>query len=169
VEEDRLEIVVPRRHVEAAVEALVDAHPYEEVAYDLYPLAGGASLGIGRLTRPKEPMRAGDLVERCRDRLGATVRMAGDRTREIRAVAVCGGSGAAYIPAAIAAGADAYVTGDVKHHDALDAVAAGLVVIDAGRHGTEWPFVPHLADRLRDAGLGDVLVSETPTDPFATP
>ena len=167
VEEDRLEMVVPRRRLDAAVEALVDAHPYEEVAYDVYPLAGGGSAGLGRMTRPKEPMRVGDLVERCRDRLGGDVRATGERSRQVRTAAVCGGSGASYIPAALAAGADVFVTGDVKHHDALEAVAAGLCVIDAGHHGTEWPFVPHLADRLREAGLGEVLVSETRTDPFA--
>ncbi|MDQ4005443.1 MAG: Nif3-like dinuclear metal center hexameric protein [Actinomycetota bacterium] len=169
VEEDRLEMVVPRPRLEASVEAMLDAHPYEEVAYDLYPLAGGTGMGIGRLTRPREPLRTGDLAERCRDRLGVDVRVAGDRNRDVRTAAICGGSGASYIPAAVAAGVDAYVTGDVKHHDALDAIAAGLFVIDAGHHGTEWPFVPHLADRLREAGPGEVLVSETPTDPFAAP
>ena len=78
---------------------------------------------------------------------------------------MCGGSGASFIPAAIAAGADAYVTGDVKHHDALDAAAEGLTVIDAGHHGTEWPFVPALAERLRGSGLGDVQVLGHPDRP----
>lgn len=70
---------------------------------------------------------------------------------------------------ALRAGVDAYITGDLKHHQALDAASAGLAVIDAGHHGTEWPFVPLLAAQLsaaaKDLG-GEVLVSETRTDPF---
>jgi dinuclear metal center YbgI/SA1388 family protein len=166
-EEDRLEIVVPRDRLSDVTRAMVDAHPYEEVAYDAYPLASGGGLGLGRVARPREPISATALADRCRERLGSGVRVAGDGDREVRTVAVCGGSGASLIPAVHRAGVDAYVTGDVKHHDALDAVAAGLVVLDAGHHGTEWPFVPHLAARLQEAGLGEALVSDISTDPFA--
>lgn len=167
VEEDRLEVVVPMDRLAAAIEALADAHPYEEVAYDVYPLASGGGLGLGRVARPREPLTADGLAERCRERLGVAARVAGNGERELRTVAVCGGSGASLIPAALRAGVDAYVTGDVKHHEALDAAAAGLAIVDAGHHGTEWPFVPHLATRLEGAGLGEVLVSEVSTDPFA--
>jgi dinuclear metal center YbgI/SA1388 family protein len=166
VEEDRLEIVVPRERVTASVQALVDAHPYEEVAYDIYPLGGPSGLGLGRVGRIPEPVAGGELADRCREALGAAVRLAGPSDREVRTVALCGGSGADLAEDALRAGADAYVTGDVKHHQALEAVSAGLIVIDAGHHGTEWPFVPHLAARLRAEELGEVLVSETRTDPF---
>ena len=166
-EEDRLEVVVPRESLGTAVEAMVDAHPYEEVAYDVYPLASGGGLGLGRLARPEASMSASALAQRCRETLGREVRVAGDPEVEVRDVALCGGAGASLIPSAIDAGVDAYVTGDVKHHQALEASAAGLTVIDAGHHGTEWPFVPHLADRLRASGLGEALVSEISTDPFA--
>jgi putative NIF3 family GTP cyclohydrolase 1 type 2 len=82
-------------------------------------------------------------------------------------VALCGGSGGSLAAAATARGADVFVTGDVKHHQALDAQAAGTAIIDAGHHGTEWPFVQHLAERLsKDGPGGEVLVSETATDPF---
>ena len=168
VEEDRLEIIVPRERLTAAVEALLDAHPYEEVAYDVYVLGAGTGLGLGRVARPPEPLSAADLAERCRSTLGSAVRVAGDQTRRVERVALCGGSGASLIADALRAGTDAYVTGDVKHHDALDAAAAGLTVIDAGHHGTEAPFVPRLGARLGEAGIGEVLVSEIATDPFTT-
>ena len=168
VEEDRLEVVVPKHRLVAAIEAMVDAHPYEEVAYDVYPLASGGGLGLGRIARPRRPLTANALADRCRERLGGPARLAGDGSREVRTIAVCGGSGASLIPAALRAGAEAYVTGDVKHHDALDAVADGLTLVDAAHHGTEWPFVPHLVARLEAAGLGEALVSEVRTDPFAT-
>jgi dinuclear metal center YbgI/SA1388 family protein len=166
VEEDRLEVVIPRERLTACIQGMVDAHPYEEVAYDVYSLASGGGLGLGRVARLPEPLTAGALVDRCQERLGSVARWAGEAEREVRTVALCGGSGASLIPATIRAGVDAYVTGDVKHHDALDAAAGGMVVVDAGHHGTEWPFVPHLADRLGAEGLGEVLISDVPTDPF---
>src|ERR671919_686077 len=129
VEEDRLEMVLPATRLEAAVQALRAAHPYEEVAYDVYPLVA--------------------------------------RDRPTGRVALCGGAGAFLIPDALAAEADVFVTGDVKHHQALDAAAAGLTVIDAGHHGTEWPFVGALARVLSNAIPGaEVSVSGTSTDPL---
>jgi dinuclear metal center YbgI/SA1388 family protein len=167
VEEDRLEIVVPRDRMSAAVAAMVDAHPYEEVAYDLYPLAGGGGLGLGRVGRTPEPIEARSLAGFCSERLGSDVRIAGDPGRAVATVALCGGAGASLLPDAIRSGVDAFITGDLKHHQALDAAAAGLTVIDAGHYGTERPFVPVLAQRLADAGPpGEVLVSERSTDPF---
>jgi dinuclear metal center YbgI/SA1388 family protein len=168
VEEDRLEIVVPAERQGAAVRSLLEAHPYEEVAYDVYPLAGRSGLGLGRVGSPDERMTAGELARRCTERLGAQVRVAGDPEREVTTVALCGGSGATLIPEALRAGAEAYVTGDVRHHQALEAAAAGMVVIDAGHFGTEWPFVPGLARHLAGAGLGEVSVSGIRTDPFAS-
>jgi dinuclear metal center YbgI/SA1388 family protein len=167
VEEDRLEVVIPRESLRNAVQAMVDAHPYEEVAYDVYPLATGGGLGLGRLARPRAPLTASALADLCRERLGSEVRVAGARAPDVHTVALCGGSGASLIPAALRQGADVFVTGDVKHHQALDATASGLTVIDGGHHGTERPFVDHLAGRLRASGLGEVLVSEISTDPFA--
>jgi dinuclear metal center YbgI/SA1388 family protein len=166
VEEDRLEVVVPREVAGPAVRAMVDAHPYEEVAYDLYPLGSPSGLGLGRVGRLAGPMVAADLADRCRQVLGSGTRLAGPAQREVRTVALCGGSGGGFVGDAVRAGADAYVTGDVKHHQAQEAASAGLAVIDAGHHGTEWPFVPHLAGRLEAEELGEVLVSEVPTDPF---
>lgn len=168
VQEDRLEMVVPRERIAAVLAALLEAHPYEEVAYDVYPLGGPTGLGLGRVGRLAEAATAGSLADRCRRVLGSAVRLAGDSDRPVREVAVCGGSGADLIEDALRAGVDAYVTGEVKHHQALDAAAAGLAVIDAGHFGTEWPFVAHVADMLRSEGPGEVLVTELRTDPWAT-
>ena len=168
VPEDRLEVVIPRDRLAGAIAAMIRAHPYEEVAYDVYPLASPGGSGPGRLAEPEGVLTGHDLVARCRDRLGSDVRTAGDLDGPVRTVALCGGAGASLIPDVMRAGADAFVTGDVKHHQALDAAAAGLAVIDAGHHATEWPFVTALARVLTVAMPGaEVQVSETRTDPFA--
>lgn len=167
VEEDRLEALVPRERLGAVVAALLDAHPYEEVAHDVYPLEGPGGLGVGRVGELAEPVPAGVLAARCEEALGSRPRLVGDPGKEVRRVAVCGGSGGGLVGEAIRAGADAYVTGDLTHHQALEAVGAGLAVVDAGHHATEWPFVRHLAERLRREGpAAEVLVGETVTDPF---
>jgi dinuclear metal center YbgI/SA1388 family protein len=167
VEEDRLEILVPRDHLSAAVEAMVGVHPYEEVAYDVYPLEGTGGMGLGRVGELPEDTTARDLAARCERALGVSVRLAGADDRRVRRIAVCGGSGGSLVLEAVRSGADAFVTGDLKHDHALQADEAGLVAIDGGHHGTEWPFVLHLADRLsREGPPGEVLVAETPTDPF---
>ena len=167
VEEDRLEMVLPATRLEAAVQALRAAHPYEEVAYDVYPLVARDGLGPGRVTEANGDLTAADLADRCAERLGGAVRTAGTLDRPTGRVALCGGAGAFLIPDALAAEADVFVTGDVKHHQALDAAAAGLTVIDAGHHRTEWPFVGALAQVLSNAVPGaEVSVSGTSTDPF---
>ena len=169
VAEDRLEMVVRTERLEEVVAALIEVHPYDEVAYDVYALAGATGLGLGRIGELPESTTASTLATACSDALGSDARLAGEPDSEVSSVAVCGGSGGSLIPAAVAAGVDAFVTGDVKHHEALEARAAGMAIIDAGHHGTEWPFVEHLAERLREEGpKADVEVAEVPTDPFAT-
>jgi len=167
VEEDRLEMIVPRESVTAVVEALRVAHPYEEPVVDVYALETRSGVGYGRVGELPKPTTAAELLASCRERLGGTPRLVGDPEQPTHLVAVCAGSGAALLADAITANADAFVTGDVKHHQALDARAAGLVLIDAGHHATEWPFVEHLAARLvKLEQEAEVLISETATDPF---
>lgn len=172
-DEDRLEIVVDRGMADRALEALVDAHPYEEVAYDLYPLAGGNRPGLGRVGLLPEPLTLRALAARIRDGLPAPhLRFAGTPDRTVRRVAVCGGAGDSLLDAAIATGADVYVTGDLRHHPVQDALTLGLAVIDAGHHATEVAAMPSWADRLRSAaaqrGLqAQVVLSQAATAPWS--
>jgi dinuclear metal center YbgI/SA1388 family protein len=172
VEENRLEIVMPTELLDLAVNEMVAAHPYEEVAYDVYPVLGAAgNAGLGRVGHLADEMTAEQLAELCQDKLRSQIRLAGDPSRPVRTVAVCGGAGASLIPRAIELEVDAFVTGDVKHHQALDAVARGLSLIDAGHFGTEWPFVMRLQFELSTSGVdgehfADALLSEISTDPF---
>jgi dinuclear metal center YbgI/SA1388 family protein len=172
VDERRIEMVVPRRLAGAAVAALLDAHPYEEVAYDLVAMLDGADRGPGMIGRLPDTLALDEVAEHVRAELPAPgLRVAGDGRRRIARVAVVGGAGEALIPAATAAGADLLITGDLRHHVVLDALEDGLCLIDAGHHATESAAMPRVADALRaDArarGLeAPVLASASSTMPW---
>lgn len=158
VEEVRLETVVPAYAAQRAVDAATAAHPYEEVALDVYPVEGfPEGCGYGRIGALPEPLAAEDLREHVSDVLGFPARLVADPGGRIDRVAVLGGSGSSFIPEAAASGAHAYVTGDVDYHDALLAESLGLTVIDAGHAATELPSLDSLAARLAD--LVDVPVT----------
>jgi len=158
VEEIRLETVVPSHAVRRAVDAATAAHPYEEVALDVYPVEGSPDdCGYGRIGTLPEPLTVEELREHVSDSLDFPARLVADPGRRIERVAVLGGSGGAFIPEVAASGAHAYVTGDVDYHDALLAESLGLTVIDAGHAATELPSLQPLAVRL--AALVDVPVA----------
>jgi dinuclear metal center YbgI/SA1388 family protein len=171
-QEYRLEVELPRRRAGAVVAALVAAHPYEEVAYDLVPLVDGAEVGFGCLGTLPAPRPLADIAQTIRDALPAPhLRYAGDPERPISTVAIVGGAGDSLIGAAAGAGADVYVTGDLRHHVTLDALELGLTLIDAGHHATEVAAMPAWLEQLgieaSRRGLDATLVaSRTPTVPW---
>lgn len=177
VPEDRLEVVVPPALLREVVSALWAVHPYEEVAYDVYPLVPSDPArfrkGLGRVGRLPEPLALREVAARLADGLPSPhLRVAGDLDREVRRVAVCGGAGDRLIDAARAAEADVFVTGDLRHHPALDALTTGLALIDAGHYATEAPALPALRERLsataREHGLqAGLLASAVRTEPWA--
>jgi dinuclear metal center YbgI/SA1388 family protein len=157
VEEIRLETVVPAHAAARAVAAATAAHPYEEVALDIYPVEGyPEGCGYGRVGMLPEPMAPEELSEHVANSLGFPARLVADSGRRIERVAVLGGSGGPFIREAAASGAGAYVTGDLDYHDALLADSLGLTAIDAGHAATELPSLEPLAQRL--AELVDVPV-----------
>ena len=175
VDEVRLETIVPAGKLKAVLQAMLKAHPYEEAAYDLYPLKNeGAAFGPGRVGDLLEPLPFREFAGRLKDALGLEkVRLGGPLRDMVRRVAVCGGAGAGLYPRALAAGADVLVTGDVNYHTAQDMLAAGLKFIDAGHGGTERVVLPALRDYLTEQcparGIQvEILLSETDTEPFLT-
>lgn len=176
VTEVRVETVLPRTSRMAVVAALVAAHPYEEPAYDLYELAaepGTTGIGrVGRLARP-EPLRSfSERVARSLPPTAAGVRTAGDPSAQLHTVAVCGGAGDSLLDAARAAGVDAYVTADLRHHPVSESREGGPpALVDVAHWASEWPWLADAARRLRDllAAAGTTVesrVSRTPTDPW---
>ena len=158
-EELRLETVIPADRAKRVVEALLEVHPYEEVAYDLYPLVHPGATGHhpGRVGRLREPGPLEQAAEAIGRRLGTAVRVAGPQSRVSR-VAVVPGAGGAYWEDAVAAGADLLVTGDISHSIARAAAARGMAVVDPGLEATEAGFAPRVAAWLRAALGGRVQV-----------
>ncbi len=151
VEETRLETVVPKARLGGAIAAMLAAHPYEEVAYDVLPLENAwPGAGLGRVGTLAEPTTAGAFLEHAGTVLRtARLSLAGPADRPVRTVALCTGSGGDFLEAAIGVGADLYLTGEVKHHHALLARQRGFPIIDAGHYPTERPAADLLADVLR--------------------
>lgn len=179
VAEARVEMVVPRALRAEVIRALRAAHPYEEPAFDLLPMADlpGRS-GLGRVGELDREVSLAEFADRVAVALPSTewgVRAAGDPDLRVRTVAVCGGSGSSLIPLARAAGAQVFVTSDLKHHQVVEQVTERAIaqrpsfaVIDAAHWATEAPFLDQLATRLR-AQFGttvEVAVSTQVTDPW---
>lgn len=151
--EVRLETIVPGERLPGVLRAMRDAHPYEEVAYDLYPLElASPRHGLGRVGELPEPRGAEDVVSAFGEALcGAEPRAVyGDLGRAVRQVALCGGSGGSLVGEALGAGAELYLTGELGYHDGLAASEAGAVAVAFGHRETERPFVGHVASLLRE-------------------
>lgn len=175
VTEQRIEMVLPRRRRDAVVAALRAAHPYEEVAYDLVPLASALTpTGIGRIGLLPTPVTARALAAALAEHLPPTVggiKLGGDPDRLVARVAVLAGSGDSHLDVARRAGAEAYVTSDLRHHPADEALAwdDAPVLIDVPHWACEWAWLPHGAAALR-SDLGpelDVSVSTLRTEPWS--
>ena len=133
--------------------------------------------GLGRIGHLPAPTPLGAFAESVASALPTThhgARVLGDPDAVVRTVAVCGGSGDGLLAAATAAGADVYVTADLKHHRALEhREDGGCAVIDVAHWASEWPWLAQAAELLdRDlASQGATvvsLVSEIPTDPWTS-
>lgn len=173
VAELRLETIVPQRRLGKILEKLLKAHPYEEVAYDLIPLANPLpDTGLGRIGRLAAALPLAELGVRVKAALGGhCVRLTGDMDRPVQKLAVCGGSGAGLIQEARRRGADALVTGDVKYHDARLAEELGLALIDAGHFATETLAVAGLVAALGKQAAAnqwpvEIIAYEDDRDPF---
>lgn len=169
VPEIKIETVVERSKLEAVVSALKAAHPYEEPAFDLTalvtPPTGTGQGRIGKLPSDITLEMAGNLLKRI---VGVErLLIVGDRDRMVRKVAICAGSGGDLLPEAIAAKADLFITGELRHHDALDAQRAGLAVLCTLHTNSERVALARLADRLREKVIGvDFVQSTRDRDPF---
>jgi dinuclear metal center YbgI/SA1388 family protein len=179
-DEHRIETVMPRSRRAEVVRAVVAAHSYEEVAYDVIELAdpGVGATGSGRIGDVDETT-LGEYAERVARALPETPRgvlVGGDPERVVRRVAVTGGAGDFMVDQALRSGADVYVTSDLRHHVASEFLEkGGPSLLDVSHWAAEWTWLPELAERLRSglsgAGPGDTVeirVSTRCTDVWQT-
>ena len=166
--EFRIEVIYPVAKERAILKAMHGAHPYEEVAHDLLALENHhQGVGSGLIGEWEEPLDEPRFLARLKDVFRIpVVRHSPLLDRPVRRVAVCGGSGAFLIGRARAAGADAFITGDVKYHDFFLA-ERDLLLADVGHYGSEQYTI-----QLIQRWLGEkfptfaVLSTETVTDPI---
>jgi dinuclear metal center YbgI/SA1388 family protein len=147
--ETRFETIVPKHRLAAVLRAMTETHPYEEVAYDLYPLVNrNPAQGLGIVgDLEKEETETGFLA---RVKLLAglpVIRHSALRNRPVRRVALCGGSGMEFLGHAVSSGADIYLTSDIKYHSWFD-VPNHLVLADLGHFESEQFAINVMADTL---------------------
>ncbi len=172
-------LVVAHTNADVARHGVNDALAAALGLFDVVPLepADDPSVGSGRVGRLPEPTtlrRFAAHVARALPGTPAGIRVGGDLDRAVSRIAVCGGAGDSYLDAARAAGADAYVTADLRHHYAVEHLAEdGPALLDVGHWASEWLWLPvverALTERLDPMGGGDTVdsyVSAIVTDPW---
>ncbi len=152
IKEFRLETILPRKLEEKVLAALLEAHPYEEPSFDLSPLANRAETwGLGRIGWMEKKMPLKTLAHRCVEKLQPPyLKMVGEPEREVKRIAVLGGSGADRMDQAAHTGAEVFITGDIRYHEAQRAEELGLALLDPSHGATEKPVLPVLARHLRE-------------------
>ena len=130
---------------------MLSVHPYEEPAYDIYLLNNkNSNYGYGAVGNLEKPMKVDKFLSHVKLMLSANVlRYTPGNTGMIKKVAVCGGSGADMVNSAIASGADAYITADIKYHTFQDA-ENNILLIDAGHYETEVQVLTTVRKKLSD-------------------
>jgi dinuclear metal center YbgI/SA1388 family protein len=181
VGETRVEMVLPRGRRAAVVQALRQAHPYEEPAFDVLELVDlGSGTGIGRVGVLEHPLTLDAFAQHVATVLPGTVqgvRVSGPGEAHVQRVAVCGGAGDDLFDQVRASGADVYLTADLRHHPASEAREHGAggppYLVDVAHWASEWPWLRGCESRLL-SGLGsrastvETRVSTTRTDPWTS-
>ena len=136
--EVRFETILFSHLKEKVIKALLDTHPYEEVAYDIYALENeNIDLGLGCTGDFAEPVSENDFLNLASSVFGAYgIRYSRLTGRPVKKVALCGGSGASLLNDAVLCGADAFVTGDIKYHTFFEADNR-ILLVDCGHFETE--------------------------------
>ncbi len=138
VREARIEMILPQSKRFDVIQAMLDSHPYEKPAYNLSKnYAIMEQIGFGKIGELETEMSAKDFAEFLKKTFDNPCIRYNDTGKMIKKVAFCSGSGGSLLNYVIASGADAFVTGDVKHDQFVDADNAGLAVFDAGHFYTE--------------------------------
>jgi hypothetical protein len=168
--EVKVESVVPISKAEAVIHALRASHPYEEPAFDLQVLAAPPEgLGMGRIGSLKQPLDRAQVFDRIKRELHLDhLLIAGPRNGMVHLAAVCAGACRDHLDDAVSQKADLYLTGEMRHHDAIKAASAGLTVVCTLHSNSERAILRRLRDRIsKEAPDVQFHLSDTDRDPFS--
>jgi hypothetical protein len=149
VDEARFEVFVDSWKLPGVITAMKQAHPYEEVAYDVYPLSNvNVDYGIGAYGKLDKPMTQKEFLDHISKSLKVkNFRFSGKVEKKLTTIAVCGGSGSEYVNDAVRLKCDAYVTADIKYHTFQESEKQ-ILMIDAGHYETEIVSLNEIENRL---------------------
>ena len=148
--EIKIEVIFPDYLEQKMIMAMIEVHPYEEVAYDIISLGNYFSdVGSGMIGELENPVDETEFLQRIKTAFDLTmIKHTGLSGKKVKKVAVCGGAGSFLIPAALSKKADVYITSDIKYHEFFD--AEGMLLLDIGHYESEQFTIDLLYDILRE-------------------
>jgi dinuclear metal center YbgI/SA1388 family protein len=165
--EIKIEVIFPGYLQNNVVKAMIEAHPYEEVAYDIFSLSNYLSdVGSGIVGELPESVEAHDLLKKIKNLFNLTVITHTSSIKDkVKKIAICGGAGSFLISAAIASGADVFITSDIKYHEFFDADNK-ILLIDIGHYESEQFTIDLLYEILKEKYSNFALLkTEVNTNP----
>ena len=175
VDEIKLEMLCDKRQLSSVLAAMIDAHDYEEPAFDVFPLVAQeiADTGIGRVVELHSAVPLCDIVERIKKHLGLKhLRVSSNAElaeKKIQTIALCAGSGYSVLKSLT--NVDLWLTGEMSHHDALEANERGVAVVLCEHSNTERGYLQQMRKELTELFASenehiDVMVSAVDRDPL---
>ncbi len=168
--ETKIEVIAPLAVLDKSIKAMLAAHPYEEVAYDVIPLRNKTgNIGSGMIGDLKEPMSEDEFLKLVKSIFNcATLRHTQLSGQPISRVALCGGSGSFLLRKAVYSGAQAFISADFKYHEFFDAEGK-ILIVDTGHFESE-QFTPnliadYLTEHIKNISTFAVRLSEVNTNP----
>lgn len=148
--EMKIEVIFPAYLEQKIIRAMIQAHPYEEVAYDIISLENYFSeVGSGMIGNLEKPVDEKDFLQMIKTAFDLKViRHTGLSGKKVQKVAICGGAGSFLIPLAVSNKADAYITSDIKYHEFFDAET--MLLLDIGHYESEQFTIDLLYEILKD-------------------
>jgi dinuclear metal center YbgI/SA1388 family protein len=170
----RLEVLAGKEAVHGLVETIRQVHPYETMAFDIYPVRNATGpVGLGRVGRFHPAVSSAELIRRLKEDVEAPwVRVSGPLPEAVEAAALCGGSGGSMIPQVLSSGIKVFICGEIGYHPIVSYEDRGVTLVEIGHYPSEKWIIPLLAETLRQAGLEkgwDLTVFEDrqPGDPYS--
>lgn len=166
VDEIRIESMVLASKIEAVIKSVIKAHPYEEPAYDILPMKNSVPYGFGRIGNLNEATSFSNFAARLKAIFALNSIRVNMNEPDIKfsRFAISSGSGASLWKEAVKKELSVLVTGDMKHHDALDAKSSGVCIFDIGHYASEQIYMKYFAEIIKKKfNIETFVVEESPS------